>query len=375
MSDQSFGASNRFSLFDRIKSIFSVSNGHQPAVELELEDFSFERSCLHMRKAATGGNYYLMAMFSNRYRDRDVHAAPHKGGEIVSDKAHKSYVSFLDQHPDLSPELWSLHIPGTARKNRAHWWDYDGAFVYAEFELMKEEAKGVADFVKLYEPGLSHGFYVFDYDVDNAVIEDYYSYEISILPLEMAANAWTTFDLIRKEFDMGKFDPERRAALVVLHGEAYVAGLETKSDEIRQHLDQLEIDTKNLKKEGAESPEAASDDVQEPNVDGEEVATEKTVLAALQTLHEAIGNDMKTLRDEILGRLEALEEGDEERVEAKALAMPKSLLLSWQPASVIGDEDTEVEYNSPLGRSRPKQTSRNTNHVLAGMFDREDDDE
>lgn len=118
----------------------------------------FTKGCLSMRKG-DDGDYYLMCQFSNRWRDRDAWSAPWKGGEIITSDAHREFMAYLDNNPELAPALWSYHVPGTARQRRAHWWDFDGDFSYMEFRLNEDEAKGVKRFVDIYEPGLSHGFF------------------------------------------------------------------------------------------------------------------------------------------------------------------------------------------------------------------------
>lgn len=344
--------------------IFGFLSREQPP-EKEVIDHSFSKGCLTMRKGPAD-TYYLMCMFSNKYRDRDYFAAPKRGGQIISDAAHRNYVKFLDENPELAPELWSLHIPGTERRRRAHWWDYDGAIVYAEFELDEDEAAGVKAFADLYEPGLSHGFYMTKYDKEFDVIEEYYSYEISILPLEWAANPWTTFELIRKELDenMGKFTPERRAALVALHGEKFVQALEQKGDQLRNLLDELEIDNKEL----SDSQEDESEDTQEETEESNDVATSADVVKALESLHSVISADLKAIIERLDDLEERLDDIEDDQDEAKSMAMPASVLASWQPGSVVGQDETIIETRDPLRKKAPKQVSRNNGHMLSGLF-------
>lgn len=351
-----------------------------------MTDFSFEKGCLSMRKAAED-KYFLMATFSNRFRDVDKFSAPHKGGEIIASYAHEAYMKFLDEHPDLAPELWSLHIPGTARKNRAHWWDYDGAFSYCEFELTAEEAAGVADFCKEYTPGLSHGFYVFKYDKENAVIEDYYTYEVSILPIEWAANPWTTFELIRKELEM-KLTTERRAALVKLHGEDFVKQLETKGDQMLSMLQSIDAETKALNgtlkgasAEGGnaedESPAGStSGSTSSELAEVEEYAKAADVLKALKALHESISADFAKIVDRLTAKFEEYDEAfaelgvaDTERIAAKTAATPAVLLANWTPPSVIGSQETEVPANSKLAKKGPEEAKGDFMNEFARLFE------
>lgn len=358
-------------------------------------DLSFEKGCLSLRKKSGSDEYYLLATFSNKFRDIDRFAAPHKGGEIVASYAHEAYMKFLDEHPDLAPHLWSLHIPGTARKNRAHWWDFDGVFCYAEFLLTKEEAEGVAAFSQEYTPGLSHGFFVFKYDKEQAVIEDYYTYEISIVPLEWAANPWTTFETIAKELKM-KLTPERRAALVKLHGEEYVKNLETKGDQMLAFLQEIDVESKALaeKEKSAEGgngkgnpPGGAlrqAQGAEAGSVEGE-YAKSTDVVEALKALYNDQLAKLKEITEridkiegaagekfqELEERLENVEMPDSERIAAKAAATPLSLLTSWMPSSVVGKDGARVEAGSKLDKSAPQESKDGFAHAFAQMFEAE----
>lgn len=347
-------------------------NPAQPAEVKPEDDYGFNSDCLILRKDLSTGDYNLMTIYSNRYRDRDAAAFPSLGGEIVSSSAHEKFMAYLDENPDKAPELWSLHIPGTARKNRAHWWDFDGAFAYAEFNLTPEEAKGVHDFAAVYEPGLSHGFAVYRYDAKNGIIDEYETYEISILPNEWAANQWTTFALIRKEFeDNMKLTEARRAALVKLHGEDFVTNLETKGDELVAFLDTLGVDSKGIfaEKEDAEAGTEENQEGQEEQQVTAPALTEQSIVAALNTLYQAISAEIKAMDEKLNARIEKIEKGDDERVNAKAAAMTPSVLSSWKPASAVGQDRTIVSYNDALFKKEPVQAKGDSNHVLAGLLD------
>jgi hypothetical protein len=350
-------------------------------------DLSFDQGCIKMRKSEAG-DYFLLCQYSNRWRDRDAWSHPEKGGEIITTDAHERYMRWLDENPNKAPELWSLHIPGTQRKNIAHWWGFDGSFAFAEFKLSAEEAVGIKRFVSIYKAGLSHGFFVLKYDFNEGLIEEYITYEISILPVEMAANQWTNIELIQKELASNMYlRPEQRAALVTLHGEDYVKELETKSQEFASMLDKVGIDSKALKT-------AVQSDVDERLAKKEEVvapvATEagvtpaaletlqNDILGALQRLYDTMTLDMKKLQERIDAQakqikgleeqVEIIEEEDEEKVAAKTAAAPKSLFANWLPSSVVGNETTLVTGRDQKTKG-PKQSTVATNgHMLSGMF-------
>lgn len=351
-------------------------------------DLGFDKGCVKMRKGPDG-NYLLMCQYSNRWRDRDVYSFPQKGGEIITTAAHERYMRWLDENPNKAPELWSVHIPGTQRKNIAHWWGFDGNFAFAEFKLTNEEALGINRFVSIYKPGLSHGFFILKYNFDEGLIEEYITYEISILPVEMAANQWTNFELVQKELMTQMYlQPETRAALVALHGEDYVKDLELKSREFGEMLDKVGVDTKAL-------TTSFQADVEERLKKKKEVEEEKKeepvsltlsaletlqqeIMGAMQRLHETLSGDIKALKafaeaqavriEQLETQVEEIEEDDEDKVAAKAAAAPKSIFAAWMPGSVIDKEETLVSNRDTKVKGPKQAAALNGNHMLAGMF-------
>jgi hypothetical protein len=341
----------------------------QPPLAPEV-DYSFELDCLKMRKDASTGKYFLMCIYSNRFRDIDKGSAPLHGGEILADAAHQEFMEFLDANPSEAPELWSLHVPGTQRKNRAHWWAYDGAFAYAEFVLEEDEARGIAQFAKQVTPGLSHGFHILKYDFENAVIEKYRTNEISILPLDWAANPWTSVEMIRKELEMGKFPKEKRELLVTLHGEDFAVELEEKSMTTDAVLTAAGVDTKAL---------AAINAKQNEEVEVEIELDETGIVEALQALEQTLGGDIKALATAFKAMAVKIEEHDallaevieevEDEEEAVQAAAPLGLLASFRPKSVIGNLSAEIPATDPLKKKQPKQAAAASKHMLAGLVD------
>src|SRR5690606_7010366 len=125
------------------------------------------------------------------------------------------------------------------------------------------------------------------YDADEGLIQEYITYEISILPLEMAANQWTSFELIEKELTKHMYlSDAQRAALVAMHGEDYVKEFESKSRDFAEVLDRVGIDTKGLKSsvqsDVAERLAKKEEVKEEPKT--EAVATGNVTLAAFEAL-------------------------------------------------------------------------------------------
>lgn len=377
-----------------------------------------------LRKSADG-RWHLLGRFTNRFRDTDFHAAPLKGGEIVSRAAHEEYAAWLDKNPQHAPELWIWHVYGSAMKNRANWWAFTGNFFWADWELTDEEAKGVADWRKeLVESGsdlgMSHGFYVFDYDRRQSSIEQYRAFEASLLPIEAAANTWTGITLIAPR-DGGKhkmLTDAKKRALAQIHGAEFAEQLVQLDQQMAELLDSAGIDSKELMEEPADAeapveaateapsePAAMSEPAEsksegEPATEGGEVAeqkdvagpiaerevpplTEETVLEGMKRLHDALGADIRTLatqleqvaavisgQQELVGslgkRLQAIEERvSAEDAEAKAAAAPVGLLAAFVPESILkrsssSASDPEgtavVDGRTALAKQAPKST-------------------
>jgi len=202
------------------------------------------KSAFYVTKSEAG-NYRWFGWVSNKWRDNDVGSAPEKGGEIISEEAHKEYVAWLDAHPEMGPESWVWHTPGTARKSRADWWDYAHGQLMMSGPLTPEEGEAALKAYDGIDAGMSHGFLVFDRDkADATVISSYRSFEASDLPLEYAANPWTDYESIRKEADEMGFNIEKRTHLVALLGEEKVAELESATSDREKALLEAQIEFK-----------------------------------------------------------------------------------------------------------------------------------
>jgi hypothetical protein len=181
------------------------------------------------------GNYRWFGWVSNKWRDRDVHANPEHGGEIIAEHAHKDYIAFLDANPDLAPESWIWHTPGTARKGKADWWDYAHGFLMMSGAMSQDEGRKAESVYALIEPGMSHGFHALK-DVKTGIIEKYRTFEVSDLPRDFVANLWTDFEAIRKEASEMGFTADKRSHLVAMLGEERVTELEQTTEKREKDL-------------------------------------------------------------------------------------------------------------------------------------------
>lgn len=258
--------------------------------------------CTGKAKSAFGvckgkdGNFYGLGVFTNCYEDLD--------GEIIRDSAHKQFAAYLDANPTQAPELWTWHEPGTARKSRANWWDYDGTFFFMQWPLTETEAKSLARVGPL---SMSHQF--------NGVKEgrewvSYITFEASVLAEGAEANPLTSFEAVMKERSI-MFDPKKRELFVQLHGEEFTAEKEAASGKAR-----AEADAAGLKRKEAEAAQVATPT---PSINLADALAQLTAItsslvtqvAAMQAEQKAISATVKTLQAS--GTLEAIERKADER--------------------------------------------------------------
>jgi hypothetical protein len=355
-----------------------------------------DKTLFSMRKG-TDDQYHLVGKFSNRWRDWDFHSDPLNGGEIVSKSSHREFERWLDKNPQHSPELWTWHTWGTARKSRAVWWAFTDNSFYADWPLTEEEYNAIAEWSKEENLGMSFGFYVFDYDGGNGVINKYRMFEASVLPVASAANRWTSISLIAppdtakevsKETSMA-INKKKYAALVKLHGQEYADKLVADDEALAKALDEAGVDTKEDSAAAIEevaAVEEPSEETAAPPTHEEEVAArEVEVLEALRRLQEVLGKDMQT----IVTRMESLEarvRATEEKsasmearaeAEAKAAATPPGVLAAWMPRSILESEapvkqqvgSAVVDGRSTLAKSAPAAPSNGGGAIGAFLAD------
>lgn len=384
-------------LLERLKKIFSPDKDEQPE---EIQKHAISGDAVIQK--SVDGNHYLVARFTNRWRDRDYFSNKENGGEIITDAAHREYMAWLDKNPDKAPQLWTWHVPGTQRKERARWWDYSGNFAYMMWQLEPDEATKIVNWSKKEKLGLSHGFISAKIDHQKGLIQQYRTYEVSVLPAKSAANPWTDLEIISKEQEIMAekgFSKEKRAALVALHGEEFVLGLEESDLDLANALQNLGVESKEAKEAGeepenpveeneAEAVEAQAQEEPEAEAEEKEVtedepqaedgaengaqvtyATEKAVVEALDRMIEKVINplvqEVKELKEQLA---EAKAENDQR---AKEIAAPPSILSGWlihETKSVLEDDDAQVDGRSSLAKSKPSESDFLKNTVLDGMF-------
>lgn len=333
--------------------------------------------------------HHLVGHFTNRWRDWDFHADPEHGGEIISTAAHREYEKWLDKNPQHAPELWVWHTWGSAFKQRAEWWAFSDNFFWMSWPLDEKEYRRVAEWAEEEDLGMSFGFYAIQHDWDEGVIERYRAFEASILPREHAANKWTGIRLSGSSGAKGvkgMISDKKKAALVRLHGQEYADQLVALDEQMSELLDTAGVDSKEEEAAGDAATvvaEAAAEDVAEDAAENAEAsaqaeikaaeaapALEEKVVVALKRLETTLGGDIRTLAE----RLAALETKVAEReaieaAEAKAAAMPPSVLAAYVPLSILDSgeraKDAEVDGRSKLAKSQPAAPKQVSGYIGA----------
>jgi hypothetical protein len=228
--------------------------------EHEISYISFEaakesKSLFKVYKDKSGSHRWL-GFVTNKWRDRDSASAPEKGGEILSEAAHIDMARWANEKPaKRMPFLRAWHSPDHQCKSKADFYEYHNGFVIASGQLTENEAKALEKVSELYDLGMSHGMYIRDgwrNKEDSTVLDKYRTFEVSHLPLEHAANAWTDFLTAGEEKSM---DTEKRQYLEQLMGEEFIAEVLENANEKAAILESEGIESKAKKPKEEPTPE------------------------------------------------------------------------------------------------------------------------
>lgn len=141
------------------------------------------------------GDWRYVAWPTNNFIDSD--------GDIFCEAAHKEYVGFLNENPDMAPAFLRWHTPETMRKSLPDFWTYENGFLIFSGTLTEGEAQVLLKDQAKTDIGLSQGVLAFSRDrKDPRVVTQYRMYEFSDLPLHRAANPFTTIEIAAKEAKM-----------------------------------------------------------------------------------------------------------------------------------------------------------------------------
>ncbi len=289
-------------------------------------------------KDAAGDIRWVM-WASNRWRDHD------NPPEILTEKAHLDFVDYVDRTGDY-PEAWLWHTPGT-RWGQADMVDYADGFLIVSGTVDKGMEHVADSLAAGGDLGVSHGFQFTHSDKKRGIIGWYKSFEVSPLPIAVAANAWTAIDVIAKELLM--FSTQKRAFLVGHLGESTVAGLEGNTEAMKAALEAKGVEWKALEDVPEAAPPAADAGTGTPavvaDVDQVAEATVKAMLESTTFKDLVIGqaDQVKAIKG-LADRLDALEKTDDAKIAAAVrgrVPVPNGHVASQSAGNVKDAKDGE----------------------------------
>lgn len=297
-----------------------------------------------MVRKGVDGNWYGYGKPTNNFLDLE--------NEILTEAAHREFIGYLKSHSDEMPELWLLHVDGTATTYKACWADYTDNAVHLVWRLTEEEAAMFKALELKYDLAMSHGFQVLKRTGN--LIEKYRMKEASVLPRERAANPYTDFGV--KEEQKMAFSKEDRQFLVDALGEEKVAALETANEKaaaiLRQNVEHKSTDP---------TPEATPPADTPPEQPA--FVTQAELDSLRSELSEAFGA--------ILARLpQPTAAGDGEKsAPPPPETQPRMSILAAAMKSVdpTGDDAKPLDKTDPLTKSKPKETPVETQGGLVGL--------
>lgn len=293
------------------------------------------------------GQWRAVLWVTNNFIDSDK--------EIIAEDAHKEYVKWLDENPDMTPAFVTWHTEGTARKEAVDFWAYENGFLIMSAPLTESEASQLLKSSEKNDLGMSHGSLVFARDPKHHnIITKYRMYEVSDLPLENAANPFTAieFDTMTKEVEMDKLQ--------------YLAGYigEAKAKAL---LEKTGLKQKELQEAGVKSAEASTGTVEQESGDGHVKQTKAAPAPNLEQIAKAVGEhyDMEGLNVfvkqaqadheelEVLKMLVKDMAGSEDDRLAEKLTPPVARFAWSQKNRASESEKTKVSEEDPLKKSKP----------------------
>lgn len=301
-----------------------------------------EKQALTIQKDASG-NWRWVGWASNNFVDWD--------GEIISEAAHKEYVSWWENNKEFSPMFITWHTPDTMRKSAVDYVDYQNGFLIVSGPLEPDEAGALLRVQKQYDLGMSHGSLVLERDKNNTkIITKYRMYEVSDLPLSNAANPFTnleSLDTTTKEVPMAVDKLKYFAALL---------GSEEKAKTFLEKtgMKQKELQDAGVTSKATETPPETPPATAAPDISAEveKVLKEKYQIDDLNVWVEKA--------NEALDRLPVLEElvkalsVESDQKLAEKIAPAATHTLAWtmkQRASQ--SEETQVPEDDKLVKNKP----------------------
>lgn len=293
-------------------------------------------SAFQVFKAADGKHYWI-ARYTNNFEDRDK--------EILSQKAHESYVARVDLGFVPPPELWAYHTKGSRHGQADQVWMHENfVFAIGHFDNTPEGEQAIKGYQSLKgKIELSHGFTFPKWALKDGVYESYNTFEISTLPVNAASNPFTSFE----EIDTMARTEKQTEWIRKIGGDALVKRVEDNekashadADVIKalgvDHKDFVEINTTTESSKAADNGEVNKLVVEMIGVQAEMIETIDSLKSEIKTFTEAEAtktNASKTTIEQLTADLAA--------VKAQLSARPKT--ASTDPATLIEKKDLPAE--------------------------------
>ena len=308
-----------------------------------------EHNSLEVITNKEDGSKRWFGRWSNNYKDRE--------GEIISEEAHKEFVAYLKQYPDRMPAFWIWHTKGTSRAADADFVEYFDGFMVASGPLTAKEAEQLEKSIAYDngKTGMSHGMFVLERDPERKeIITKYRTFEISDLPLENAANGFTSITST-KEVKMTDEKFNRLAATIGDDAAKKVidqigeskeslaqAGIESKEGEVAEILDKLEADPVEVTEPEPEPvvEEEVAEEDKEASPGVKEIAVALSEELGLKGLSDMLALQEATIKD-LSEKVADLTKEDDEKIAEQFV--DKSLgALIWNKKRASESEKTIV---------------------------------
>jgi uncharacterized coiled-coil protein SlyX len=331
------------------------------------------------------GTYRWMAVYSNKYRDRD------NPPEIIAEESHLALVKAVESGAVDYPELWIWHIPGTAI-GKADYLDYVDGFAIAGGVIHPEHSEKARRLSQIPDLGVSHGMPPWSIkrrSDDGSIISRHITVEISPLPMDAAANTLTGF-ILEETMEKSLKDSQREFLRRLGYSDTAIENLGKSVEAKAAEADELALESK---QEDEAEPEATDeavaevvdeDEAKSADEADEEVATDvadeedkesedkaqapdlrdeiavamSELVKGLNDVITELGDTLKDTQGEVKAlndRLAAVEASDEDKIAAKAADTPTASLSSMVYNSIVGKDSARVDGRERYAKDGPHE--------------------
>jgi hypothetical protein len=309
-----------------------------------------------------GGAMRWLGTHTNHYIDRD------NPPDILSAGAHERFAERVAKGIDPAPELWIWHAPAPVGVADYLAWD-DRGFLISSGTVAPEWEAAVKALTESGEVlGMSHGMpleRIVRDPADPRVIVDYCSKEISILPLDKAANLLTTF-ATEETMEKG-LRSDQRQKLIAMMGEDNVKQLEGEIERKAKTANAKGLESKEVTPE-AEAEKAApalpvvvEAEEGKPPVSADVVGRgeiAEAIAEAMELVTAAFGKSINELAVQVEGLQKQISGQQKEmaqQVAEKAAETPRASVAALLSKRLGGGFGKPLEANDPLMKGGPKQ--------------------